>query len=63
MELTVNGDGNVANAHVLDGNAILAAALKAARQWIYYPLPTVAGPSGFVTMVRLKFTLHHGERT
>ena len=58
MELTVNVEGNVANVHVVDGNPILAAAaMKAARQWIYRPLATASGPSGFITKVRLKFTL------
>lgn len=58
MKLTVNGEGNVANVHVVDGNPILAAAaMKAVRQWIYRPLATASGPSGFITTVRLKFTL------
>jgi len=62
LELTVNGKGEVADAHVLDGDAILAvAALKAARGWNYQPLTTAAGRSGFVTRVKIKFTLnYHG---
>ncbi len=60
VELTVNGTGKVAKAHVLQGNAILAAsALKAARRWIYHPLATASGPSGFITTVELKFSLHY----
>jgi TonB family protein len=60
VELTVNGAGKVAKAHVLQGNAILAAsALKAARRWIYHPLATASGPSGFITTVELKFSLHY----
>jgi TonB family protein len=62
LELTVNGAGKVANAHVLEGNAILAAsALQAARRWIYHPLATASGPSGFITTVELKFALHYRE--
>lgn len=60
MEITVNSEGNVAHVHVVDGNPILAAAaMKAARQWIYRPLATASGPSGFITMVRMKFILSH----
>jgi TonB family protein len=60
VELTVNGTGKVAKAHVLQGNAILAAsALKAAGRWIYHPLATASGPSGFITTVELKFSLQH----
>jgi TonB family protein len=59
LELTVNGKGKVANAHVLRGNAILAAsALKAVSRWIYHPLITASGPSGFIATVELKFALH-----
>lgn len=58
LELTVNGAGKVANAHVLQGNPVLAdSALKATRQWIYHPLDTPKGPAGFITTVELKFTL------
>ena len=58
LELTVDGRGKVANAHVLEGNAILAAsAVKAARRWTYHPLATAAGPSGFITMVEVRFVL------
>ena len=59
LELTVNGAGKVANAHVLTGNAILAASsLKAVLRWIYHPLTTASGPSGFITTVELKFALN-----
>ncbi len=58
LELTVNRAGKVANAHVLQGNPVLAdSALKATRQWIYHPLVTPKGPAGFITTVELKFTL------
>lgn len=59
LELTVNDNGKVASAHVLDGNAILAvAAMKAALRWNYKPLTTDSGPSGFITIVKIKFTLN-----
>lgn len=59
LELTVNDHGKVASAHVLEGNALLAAsALNATRRWSYHPLATPAGPSGFVTRVKVKFILH-----
>ena len=62
LEITVNGTGKVAKVHVLGGNAILAAsALKAALRWIYHPLATTSGPSGFITTVEMKFALnYHG---
>jgi len=60
IEITVNNLGNVSNAHVLKGNPLLATtALKAVRHWVYRPLATAAGPSGFNTTVRLKFSIHH----
>jgi TonB family protein len=60
LELTVDGKGTVDKAHVLDGNAILAeSALRATRRWTYHPLTTPSGPSGFITRVRLKFSLYN----
>jgi TonB family protein len=60
LEVTINSKGNVAAVHVVDGNPILAAAaIKAVRQWIYHPLTTASGPSGFMTTVRLNFSLRH----
>jgi TonB family protein len=60
LELTIDGKGTVDKAHVLEGNAILAeSALKATRRWTYHPLTTPSGPSGFITMVRLKFSLRN----
>lgn len=62
LELTVNGAGKVTRAHVLKGNAMFAAsALKAARRWVYHPLTTAAGPSGFITTVELKFSLDYAS--
>ncbi len=58
IRITVSREGKVLSAHVLHGNAILAeAALTATRRWLYRPLVTAAGPSGFITTVSLKFTL------
>jgi TonB family protein len=58
LQLTVNGAGKVERAHVLHGNALLAAsALKAVRRWIYHPLATAAGPSGFITTVEMRFSM------
>jgi TonB family protein len=60
VELTVDGKGTVNKAHVLQGNAILAvSALKATCRWTYHPLTTPSGPSGFITRVRLKFSLYN----
>lgn len=58
LELTVDSKGKVASAHVLNGIAILAeSALKATRWWTYRPLATASGPSGFITTVKVRFTL------
>lgn len=58
LELTVNDKGTVASAHVLDGMAILAeSALNASLKWLYRPLSTPKGTSGFITTVRVRFNL------
>ena len=58
LELTVDAKGNVEMAHVVKGNAILAeSVLRAARGWTYHPLITLSGPSGFCTVVTLRFIL------
>jgi len=60
IAITVNNHGNVSDAHVLKGNPVLAtAALKAVSHWVYRPLATAAGPKGFNTTVRLKFSIRH----
>ncbi len=60
VKLTVNGKGKVSSAHVLNGNALLAeSALKSTLHWIYHPLATPKGPSGFVTTVKVKFFLNY----
>ena len=60
LELRVAADGKVVRAHVLKGHPILAAsALQAIRKWIYRPLRTPSGPSGFLTTVELNYTLRY----
>jgi TonB family protein len=59
LEIIVDRKGKVANVHVLNGNAVLAAAaVTTTRQWLYHPLATAKGPLGFVTTVTLKYSLH-----
>jgi TonB family protein len=59
LQVTVNDRGKVVQAHVLEGEALLAAAaLQAVRHWTYRPLFTVAGPTGFSTFVKLKYSLN-----
>jgi TonB family protein len=61
LELTINSEGKVAAAHVLEGDALLAAScLEAVRHWRFEPLTTSVGPLGFVTTARFKFKLHGG---
>jgi TonB family protein len=58
LEITVDRNGKVVTARVLDGSAVLAeSVLRAARGWIYRPLATPLGPSGFMTTVGVKFVL------
>jgi len=58
MQVEITREGKVAKAHVVRGHPILAAsALKAVRGWIYRPLQTPSGPSGFLTTVEVKFSL------
>lgn len=60
LMLTVDRNGKVDKARVLDGNALLAeSAWRAACTWIYHPLILPSGPSGFMTMVTVKFVLQH----
>jgi len=60
LDLAVDSRGKVDQAHVLDGNAVLAeCALRATRGWTFHPLTTPSGPSGFTAQVRLIFTLEN----
>jgi TonB family protein len=62
LKITVNRAGKVSSAHVLEGDALLAvSALKAVSRWIYHPLVTASGPSGFITTVEVKFILFYRE--
>jgi TonB family protein len=61
VKLTVDSQGTVTNAQVLNGNAVLAAsALQAVRRWTYRPLSMAGGPAGFTTIVKMKFSLTSG---
>ena len=58
LQVQVSQDGNVTRAHVLKGNAILAASvLEAVRKWRYRPFRTASGPAEFLTNVEVNFTL------
>jgi TonB family protein len=58
VQLLVSSGGRVAQAHVLEGHPILAAAtLHAVRGWTYHPLMTARGPAKFLTTVSVNFTL------
>jgi len=60
LELTIDDKGKVNRMHVVEGNAVLAeSALRAARGWTYRPMATPSGPSGFITIVRVNFSLFH----
>ena len=61
-ELVVSPTGEVARAHVLDGNPILAEALlSAVPQWRYRPLVTNGRRTPFLTVVEIKFVLHYAD--
>lgn len=61
IEVFVGSDGHVHKAHVLRGNALLAAsALKAVSHWLYRPLMTAEGPVPFRTQVKFVFDLRRG---
>jgi TonB family protein len=58
VQLVVSPDGTVANAHVLSGNPLLAAAvLDSVRMWRYRPLVAKGGPTSFATSVEVNFAL------
>lgn len=62
MELFVGSDGRVRRAHVLRGNALLAAsALRAVYRWIYRPFMTAQGPMPFRTQVKVIFDLRRHD--
>ena len=58
LQVQVSQEGKVTGAHVLKGNAILAASvLEAVRKWRYRPFRTASGPAEFLTNVEVEFTL------
>ena len=58
LEILVSREGKVASAHVVKGNALLAAAaLKAVREWLYHPFRTASGPAEFLAKVEVNFCL------
>jgi TonB family protein len=58
LEVEVKSNGKVEHAHVLTGHPVLAASsLKAIHDWTYRPLLTSSGPSGFLTIVTMNFSL------
>jgi TonB family protein len=59
LEIRVTPEGHVSEAHVLDGQPILAvAALEAVRKWLYQPYVLQGTPVPFSTDVLVRFNLH-----
>lgn len=59
LQITVTTKGQVSEAHVLDGEPILAvAALDSVRKWRYRPYHSPEGPAPFITYVVVRFQLH-----
>ena len=59
LEIRVTPQGHVSEAHVLDGQPILAvAALEAVRKWLYRPYVLRGAPVAFITDVLVRFNLH-----
>jgi TonB family protein len=59
LQIKVTAKGQVSEAHVLDGEAILAvAALEAVQKWLYKPYRSPEGPAPFITFVVVRFNLH-----
>jgi TonB family protein len=58
VQLVVSPAGTVANAHVLSGNPLLAAAvLNSVRLWRYHPFVSKGDFASFATRVEVNFTL------
>lgn len=58
LRITVNPKGKVAEAHVIEGEPLLAAAaLEAVRKWEYDPYISSQGPTPFSTLVTVKFEI------
>jgi hypothetical protein len=61
-ELVVSPTGEVAHAHVVDGNPLLAEALlSVVPQWRYHPLVENGRRTSFLTVVEIKFALHYAD--
>jgi TonB family protein len=59
LRIKVTPTGHVDEAHVVDGEPILAvAALDAVRKWLYRPYHSPEGPAPFLTFVVVKFNMH-----
>ena len=64
LEVKVTPKGKVFEAHVIDGEPILAAAaLKSVRKWLYRPYLSKGKPQPFSSYVLVKFDLHpHSQK-
>lgn len=59
LAIKVTRKGKVAEAHVLQGEPLLAvAAMKAVRKWLYRPYKLAHGPVPFKSFAVVKFSLH-----
>lgn len=64
MQVTVTSEGNVGEAHVINGHPILAAsALRTVRRWLFRPFRTTHGPAAFSTLVDVVFSLRSRKLT
>lgn len=60
LQITVNTEGKVIAAHVVEGEPLLAAAaIEAVRKWLYHPYHFRDGVAPFSTHVSVEFLLHH----
>lgn len=59
LEVKVTSRGHVSEAHVIEGEPILAvAALKSVRNWLYRPYVSKGEPVPFSSYVMVNFSLH-----
>ena len=58
LQVLVSPEGEVSEAHVINGHPILAAsALRTVRHWRFRPFKTKDGPAAFSTLVDVNFSL------
>lgn len=58
LRVLVSREGRVREAHVVHGHPFLAvSALEAVRRWLYHPLKAAWGPTEFMTVVEVNFSL------